>query len=121
MINKEFEDMKDFIKGLIDSLTLGNDGARVGLISFAASANIEFHLNKHTNKQNMKNEVMSITKGTMAKTRTGMFTKTCSVDKFSLFCYYQYFIGGSTKIRDHYHTTLHVPRIVINKKKQCLH
>ena len=69
--NADFETMKEFIKALVNQFKIGDDFYRIGLVSFARQAQIEFDLNTYSDRTDILNDIMAVTKGALKKTRTG--------------------------------------------------
>ncbi|XP_046721982.1 matrilin-3b isoform X2 [Silurus meridionalis] len=78
----EFEKVKVFLSDMVDSLDVGIDATRVGLVNYASTVNIEFHLKTFTNKADLKRafpRVEPLSTGTM----TGLAIKTAMEKAFT--------------------------------------
>ncbi|XP_061650125.1 matrilin-3-like isoform X2 [Phyllopteryx taeniolatus] len=75
----EFEKAKEFLIDMVDTLEIGSDATRVGLVNYASTVKIEFHLNTYFDKHALKQalaRVQPLASGTM----TGVAIKA-AVDK----------------------------------------
>ncbi|KAM9842989.1 uncharacterized protein ACBR49_014376 [Aulostomus maculatus] len=71
----EFEKAKEFLQDMVDSLEIGSDATRVGLVNYASTVKIEFLLNTYFDKFALKQalaRVEPLASGTM----TGVAIKT---------------------------------------------
>nr|XP_046269736.1 matrilin-3-like isoform X2 [Scatophagus argus] len=78
----EFEKAKEFLQDMVDSLEIGSDATRVGLVNYASTVQIEFLLNTHFDKSALKQalaRVEPLASGTM----TGMAIKTAMEKAFT--------------------------------------
>lgn len=78
----EFEKAKEFLQDMVDSLEIGSDATRVGLVNYASTVQIEFLLNTYTDKSSVKQalaRVEPLASGTM----TGMAIKTAMEKAFT--------------------------------------
>ncbi|KAM4542790.1 uncharacterized protein PAE49_019290 [Odontesthes bonariensis] len=78
----EFEKAKDFLQDTVDSLAIGSDATRVGLVNYASTVQIEFLLNMYSDKSSLKQalaRVEPLASGTM----TGMAIKTAMEKAFT--------------------------------------
>ncbi|MEQ2316092.1 hypothetical protein AMECASPLE_029207 [Ameca splendens] len=78
----EFEKAKEFLQDMVDSLVIGRDATRVGLVNYASTVKIEFLLNTYVDKSSMKQalgQVVPLASGTM----TGMAIKTAMEKAFT--------------------------------------
>ncbi|MEQ2225640.1 hypothetical protein ILYODFUR_019570 [Ilyodon furcidens] len=78
----EFEKAKEFLQDMVDSLVIGRDATRVGLVNYASTVKIEFLLNTYFDKSSMKQalgQVVPLASGTM----TGMAIKTAMEKAFT--------------------------------------
>ncbi|XP_072220918.1 uncharacterized protein [Leuresthes tenuis] len=78
----EFEKAKDFLQDTVDSLVIGSDATRVGLVNYASTVQIEFLLNMYSDKSSLKQalaRVEPLASGTM----TGMAIKTAMEKAFT--------------------------------------
>ncbi|XP_039898517.1 matrilin-3-like isoform X6 [Simochromis diagramma] len=79
----EFEKAKEFLVDMVDSLTIGSDATRVGLVNYASTVQIEFLLNTYSDKSHVKQalaRVEPLASGTM----TGMAIKTAMDKAFTM-------------------------------------
>ncbi|XP_041668862.1 matrilin-3-like [Cheilinus undulatus] len=79
----EFEKAKDFLVDMVDSLEIGVDATRVGLVNYASTVKIEFLLKTYFDKSALKRalaQVEPLASGTM----TGMAIKTAMEKAFTL-------------------------------------
>lgn len=79
----EFEKAKEFLKDMLDSLEIGSDATRVGLINYASTVQIEFQLKTYFDKSAMKQalaRVEPLASGTM----TGMAIRTAMEKAFTV-------------------------------------
>ncbi|XP_047248947.1 matrilin-3-like isoform X5 [Girardinichthys multiradiatus] len=77
----EFEKAKEFLQDMVDSLVIGRDATRVGLVNYASTVKIEFLLNTYFDKSSIKQalgQVVPLASGTM----TGMAIKTAMEKAF---------------------------------------
>uniref|UniRef100_A0A3Q2FFK4 Matrilin 3 n=1 Tax=Cyprinodon variegatus TaxID=28743 RepID=A0A3Q2FFK4_CYPVA len=78
----EFEKAKAFLQNMVDSLVIGRDATRVGLVNYASTVKIEFLLNTYFDKSSVKQalgKVEPLASGTM----TGMAIKTAMEKAFT--------------------------------------
>ncbi|KAM9477487.1 matrilin-3b [Clarias gariepinus] len=71
----EFEKVKVFLSDMVDSLDVGVDATRIGLVNYASTVSIEFFLRTYANKADLKrafSRVEPLSTGTM----TGLAIKT---------------------------------------------
>ncbi|XP_049595699.1 matrilin-3-like isoform X4 [Syngnathus scovelli] len=64
----EFEKAKEFLIDMVDTLEIGSDATRVGLVNYASTVKIEFYLNTYFDKQALKHalaRVEPLASGTM--------------------------------------------------------
>nr|XP_061798668.1 matrilin-3-like [Nerophis lumbriciformis] len=64
----EFEKAKDFLIDMVDTLEIGSDATRVGLVNYASTVKIEFLLNTYFDKNSLKQalaRVEPLASGTM--------------------------------------------------------
>uniref|UniRef100_A0A3Q3DCX9 Matrilin 3b n=1 Tax=Hippocampus comes TaxID=109280 RepID=A0A3Q3DCX9_HIPCM len=64
----EFEKAKEFLINMVDTLEIGSDATRVGLVNYASTVKIEFYLNTYFDKQALKQalaRVEPLSSGTM--------------------------------------------------------
>ncbi|XP_077438425.1 uncharacterized protein LOC144061599 isoform X2 [Vanacampus margaritifer] len=64
----EFEKAKEFLIDMVDTLQIGSDATRVGLVNYASTVKIEFYLNTYFDKQALKQalaRVEPLASGTM--------------------------------------------------------
>ncbi|XP_047466181.1 matrilin-3-like isoform X3 [Mugil cephalus] len=79
----EFEKAKEFLQDMVDSLAIGLDATRVGLVNYASTVQIEFFLKKYADKSSLKKalaRVEPLASGTM----TGMAIKTAMEKAFTV-------------------------------------
>ncbi|XP_006799455.1 matrilin-3-like isoform X1 [Neolamprologus brichardi] len=79
----EFEKAKEFLVDMVDSLAIGSDATRVGLVNYASTVQIEFLLNTYSDKSHVKQalaRVEPLASGTM----TGMAIKTAMDKAFTI-------------------------------------
>uniref|UniRef100_A0A3B4V871 Matrilin 3b n=1 Tax=Seriola dumerili TaxID=41447 RepID=A0A3B4V871_SERDU len=78
----EFEKAKEFLQDMVDSLEIGSDATRVGLVNYASTVQIEFLLKTYFDKSSLKQalaRVEPLASGTM----TGMAIKTAMEKAFT--------------------------------------
>lgn len=78
----EFEKAKEFLQDMVDSLEIGSDATRVGLVNYASTVQIEFLLKTYFHKSALKQalaRVEPLASGTM----TGMAIKTAMEKAFT--------------------------------------
>ncbi|KAM7403993.1 hypothetical protein PAMA_004420 [Pampus argenteus] len=78
----EFEKAKEFLQDMVDSLEVGSDATRVGLVNYASTVQIEFLLKTYFDKFALKQalaRVEPLSSGTM----TGMAIKTAMEKAFT--------------------------------------
>ncbi|KAF4089867.1 hypothetical protein AMELA_G00043090 [Ameiurus melas] len=78
----EFEKVKVFLSDLVDTLDVGVEATRVGLVNYASTVNIEFLLKTYANKADLKrafSRVEPLSTGTM----TGLAIKTAMEHTFT--------------------------------------
>ncbi|XP_044231847.1 matrilin-3-like isoform X4 [Thunnus albacares] len=79
----EFEKAKEFLQDMVDSLEVGPDDTRVGLVNYASTVQIEFLLKTHFDKSALKQalaRIVPLSSGTM----TGMAIKTAMEKAFTV-------------------------------------
>uniref|UniRef100_A0A3Q0RPM4 Matrilin 3b n=1 Tax=Amphilophus citrinellus TaxID=61819 RepID=A0A3Q0RPM4_AMPCI len=79
----EFEKAKEFLVDMVDSLVIGSDATRVGLVNYASTVQIEFLLSTYFDKSSIKQalaRVEPLASGTM----TGMAIKTAMDKAFTM-------------------------------------
>ncbi|XP_068194370.1 matrilin-2-like isoform X2 [Antennarius striatus] len=77
----EFEKAKEFLQDMVDSLEIGSDSTRVGLVNYASTVKVEFLLKKYFDKSALKQalaRVEPLASGTM----TGMAIKAAMENVF---------------------------------------
>lgn len=78
----EFKKAKEFLQGMVDSLVIGRDATRVGLVNYASTVKIEFLLNTFFDKSSVMQalgQVEPLASGTM----TGMAIRTAMEKAFT--------------------------------------
>ncbi|XP_042357107.1 matrilin-3-like [Plectropomus leopardus] len=78
----EFEKAKEFLQDMVESLEIGSDATRVGLVNYASTVQIEFLLKTYFSKSSLKQalaRVEPLASGTM----TGMAIKTAMEKAFT--------------------------------------
>ncbi|XP_007575393.1 matrilin-3-like isoform X6 [Poecilia formosa] len=78
----EFKKAKEFLQDMVDSLVIGRDATRVGLVNYASTVKIEFLLNTFFDKSSVKQalgQVEPLASGTM----TGMAIRTAMEKAFT--------------------------------------
>uniref|UniRef100_A0A4W6CBJ6 Matrilin 3b n=1 Tax=Lates calcarifer TaxID=8187 RepID=A0A4W6CBJ6_LATCA len=78
----EFEKAKEFLQDMVDSLEIGSDATRVGLVNYASTVQIEFLLKTYSAKSALRQalaRVEPLASGTM----TGMAIKTAMEKAFT--------------------------------------
>ncbi|XP_040917358.1 matrilin-3-like isoform X3 [Toxotes jaculatrix] len=78
----EFEKAKEFLQDMVDTLEIGSDATRVGLVNYASTVQIEFLLKTYFHKSALKQalaRVEPLASGTM----TGMAIKTAMEKAFT--------------------------------------
>lgn len=78
----EFEKAKEFLQDMVDSLDIGPESTRVGLVNYASTVQMEFPLKMHFTKLALKRalaRVEPLASGTM----TGMAIKTAMEEAFT--------------------------------------
>uniref|UniRef100_A0A8B9JKX4 Matrilin 3b n=1 Tax=Astyanax mexicanus TaxID=7994 RepID=A0A8B9JKX4_ASTMX len=78
----EFEKVKVFLADMVDSLDIGQDATRVGLVNYASTVSIEFRLKTYNNKAQVKqafSRIDPLSTGTM----TGLAIKTAMEQAFT--------------------------------------
>ncbi|XP_072532840.1 matrilin-3b [Salminus brasiliensis] len=78
----EFEKVKVFLSDMVDSLDIGKDATRVGLVNYASTVNIEFHLKTYYIKAQVK-QALSRIDPLSAGTMTGLAIKTAMEQAFT--------------------------------------
>ncbi|XP_076841853.1 matrilin-3b isoform X2 [Brachyhypopomus gauderio] len=78
----EFEKVKVFLSDMVDSLDVGPDGTHVGLINYASTVKIEFRLNTHGSKAEVK-QAFSRLDPLSAGTMTGLAIRTAMEQAFT--------------------------------------
>uniref|UniRef100_A0A673CB67 Matrilin 3b n=1 Tax=Sphaeramia orbicularis TaxID=375764 RepID=A0A673CB67_9TELE len=79
----EFEKAKEFLQDMVESLEIGSESTRVGLVNYASTVKIEFLLKTYFDKSAMKQalaRVEPLASGTM----TGMAIKTAMEKAFTM-------------------------------------
>uniref|UniRef100_A0A8C5DJX6 Matrilin 3b n=1 Tax=Gouania willdenowi TaxID=441366 RepID=A0A8C5DJX6_GOUWI len=78
----EFEKAKDFLQDMVDTMAIGADATRVGLVNYASTVKIEFLLKTYSDKSSLKralSHVEPLASGTM----TGLAIRTAMEKAFS--------------------------------------
>ncbi|KAM9708141.1 uncharacterized protein ACNS7B_000560 isoform 2-T2 [Menidia menidia] len=78
----EFEKAKEFLQDTVDSLAIGSDATRVGLVNYASTVQIEFLLNTYVDKSSLK-QALSRVEPLASGTMTGMAIKTAMEKAFT--------------------------------------
>ncbi|KAF4071086.1 hypothetical protein AMELA_G00281080 [Ameiurus melas] len=78
----EFEKVKVFLSDIVDTLDIGADATRVGVVNYASTVKIEFLLKDHLKKGSMKHAI-SIIEPLAAGTMTGLAIKKAMEDAFN--------------------------------------
>ncbi|KAM4723815.1 uncharacterized protein FYW61_014498 isoform 2-T2 [Anableps anableps] len=78
----EFQKAKEFLQDMVDSLVIGRDATRVGLVNYASTVKIEFLLNTFFDKSSVKQALGQI-KPLASGTMTGMAIKTAMEKAFT--------------------------------------
>ncbi|XP_061599177.1 matrilin-3-like isoform X2 [Cololabis saira] len=78
----EFEKAKEFLQDMVDSLIIGSEATRVGLVNYASTVQIEFLLNTYFDKSSLKRALAHI-EPLAAGTMTGMAIKTAMEKAFT--------------------------------------
>ena len=55
--SSNFNTMLDFVEKMVDGFRISSSGTQVGLITFASSVVLQFHLNRYHDKNDIKNAV----------------------------------------------------------------
>ncbi|KAI4804693.1 hypothetical protein KUCAC02_026312 [Chaenocephalus aceratus] len=79
----EFEKAKEFLQHMVESMAIGSDATRVGLVNYASTVKIEFLLKTYFSKPAMKQalaQVEPLASGTM----TGLAIKTAMEKAFTV-------------------------------------
>ncbi|XP_029899933.1 matrilin-3b isoform X2 [Myripristis murdjan] len=79
----EFEKAKEFLQDMVDSLEIGSDATRVGLVNYASTVQIDFLLKTYFDKPSLKQALARIeplSSGTM----TGLAIKTAMEQAFTV-------------------------------------
>ena len=58
--SSNFQNVRNFVSNLVSQLEIGPDNTQVGLINFASSPRIEFHLNTHQDSSSLLRAIASI-------------------------------------------------------------
>lgn len=84
---QEFEDMKDFVKDVIDLFNVESDGVRIGVLTYSNTPSPIFYLDDSFSKAMIKTMVMNISNNTNGYTYTGKFITflTPKNDRYHLF------------------------------------
>ncbi|XP_036980917.1 matrilin-3-like isoform X9 [Acanthopagrus latus] len=78
----EFEKAKEFLQDTVDSLEIGSDATRVGLVNYASTVQIEFLLKTYFDKSALKQALARI-EPLASGTMTGMAIKTAVEKAFT--------------------------------------
>uniref|UniRef100_A0A3B5AXU2 Matrilin 3b n=1 Tax=Stegastes partitus TaxID=144197 RepID=A0A3B5AXU2_9TELE len=78
----EFEKAKEFLQDMVDSMAIGSDATRVGLVNYASTVQIEFLLKKYFEKSSLKQALARI-EPLASGTMTGMAIKTAMEKAFT--------------------------------------
>ncbi|XP_028251837.1 matrilin-3-like [Parambassis ranga] len=78
----EFEKAKEFLQDMVDSLDVGPDSTRVGLVNYASTVQIEFLLKKYSEKSSLK-QALALIEPLASGTMTGMAIKTAMEKAFT--------------------------------------
>ncbi|XP_051249276.1 matrilin-3 isoform X34 [Dicentrarchus labrax] len=78
----EFEKAKEFLQDMVDSLEIGSDTTRVGLVNYASTVQIEFMLKTYVEKSALKQALARI-EPLASGTMTGMAIKTAMEKAFT--------------------------------------
>ena len=60
MLDSTFEKVKQFMKSIVSAFNIGDNGVRVGSVSFSKWIENNFHLNHHSNMSNVLNAIDTI-------------------------------------------------------------
>ena len=58
--SSNFQNVRSFVSNLVSQLEIGPDNTQVGLINFASSARIEFHLNTHQDSSSLLQAIANV-------------------------------------------------------------
>ncbi|XP_029973369.1 matrilin-3-like [Salarias fasciatus] len=78
----EFEKAKEFLQDTVDSLAIGSDATRVGLVNYASTVKIEFLLKTYVDKSSLK-EALARVEPLASGTMTGLAIKTAMESAFT--------------------------------------
>ncbi|XP_054861991.1 matrilin-3 isoform X3 [Amphiprion ocellaris] len=78
----EFEKAKEFLQDMVDTMAIGSDATRVGLVNYASTVQIEFLLKKYFDKSSLKQAVARV-EPLASGTMTGMAIKTAMEKAFA--------------------------------------
>ncbi|XP_039993298.1 matrilin-3-like [Xiphias gladius] len=79
----EFEKAKEFLQNMVDSLEIGSDATRVGLVNYASTVQLEFLLKTYSDKSALK-QALAHVKPLASGTMTGMAIKTAMEKAFTV-------------------------------------
>uniref|UniRef100_A0A4W3JCP4 VWFA domain-containing protein n=1 Tax=Callorhinchus milii TaxID=7868 RepID=A0A4W3JCP4_CALMI len=60
VLPQNFEKVKDFVNGIVDSISIGRQGSRVGVVQYSSNVRTEFTLDQHRTKEEIKEAVKRI-------------------------------------------------------------
>lgn len=89
----QFDETKNFIRGIIDKSDIGADKVQIGLLQYSSKLQEEFRLDKHRNKNDLKNAI-----STMGRIKEG--TKTGQALNHT-FDYFNQSNGGRPDVKQH--------------------
>lgn len=78
----EFEKAKEFLQDMVDSLQIGHDATRVGLVNYASTVQMEFALKTFFDKSALK-EALARVEPLASGTMTGMAIRTAMEEAFT--------------------------------------
>uniref|UniRef100_A0A3Q1G9D4 Matrilin 3b n=1 Tax=Acanthochromis polyacanthus TaxID=80966 RepID=A0A3Q1G9D4_9TELE len=78
----EFAKAKEFLQDMVDTIDIGSDATRVGLVNYASTVQIEFLLKKYFDKSSLKQAVARV-EPLASGTMTGMAIKTAMEKAFT--------------------------------------
>lgn len=78
----EFEKAKEFLQDTVDSLAIGSEATRVGLVNYASTVQIEFLLKTYFDKSSLKQALVRV-EPLASGTMTGMAIKTAMEKAFT--------------------------------------
>uniref|UniRef100_A0A3Q3MLR8 Matrilin 3b n=1 Tax=Mastacembelus armatus TaxID=205130 RepID=A0A3Q3MLR8_9TELE len=79
----EFEKAKEFLQDMVDSLEIGSDATRVGLVNYASTVQIEFLLKTYFDKLALKQALVRV-EPLASGTMTGMAIKSAMEKAFTV-------------------------------------